>query len=647
MKLLGRYKNGNYMVTMLEDGTKIRHTEADEFIPDHAENMDIKINNNCSMECKFCFIEGTKILMSDFSQKNIEDVKVGDEVISFDENVSGKGNTRKINISKVLKTFCHVEDELIKTTTEDGNCITSTLNHPFLSEGTGKDHSRKFNKIERIDIGKLLFTTHFPLKDKINYESDNYKLGYIIGAWCGDGTRSHTIDKNGYDMYLCRFVTKDNEINHRVLKFTNYFMNDMFYLNNFKFSKGKYCVDAVVNATKNAYDTLNKLINNTLFINESKEYACGFLAGFFDSEGNIGEERKIIRMSNTNINYIKEAERCLDMIGLEYVRECRHHVTQLDLYNVRVKGYSGWNKFLWYTRPVCPRKRFEKHIFDNMSYHKTKIIKKEFFVKKQYVYNLETEDHTYIANNFLVHNCHEGSTPNGKLGDIMNEKFINILYPYQEVAIGGGNVLEHPDLIPFLHKLKELKVIANITVNQVHFEHSQELIKKLVDEKLIYGLGVSLVNPTQEFVNLIKQYPNAVIHVINGILKPTDVEMLRDNNLKILILGYKHIRRGDDFYLTNRDDIVSKQKWLYKNLESIVDKFKVVSFDNLAINQLNVRRLMSQEEWDEFYMGDDSEFTYYIDMVERKFAKNSTVPMNQRYDLLDSVDDMFEKIRKR
>ena len=243
--------------------------------------------------------------------------------------------------------------------------------------------------------------------------------------------------------------------------------------------------------------------------------------------------------------------------------------------------------------------------------------------------------------------CHEGSTPDGKLGDIMNEKFINTLYPHQEVAIGGGNVLEHPDLIPFLHKLKELKVIANITVNQVHFEHSQELIKKLVDEKLIYGLGVSLVNPTQEFVNLIKQYPTAVIHVINGILKPTDIEMLQDNNLKILILGYKHIRRGDDFYLTNRNDIVRKQKWLYENLENIVGKFKVVSFDNLAINQLNVRRLMSQEEWDEFYMGDDSEFTYYIDMVERKFAKSSTAPMDQRYNLLDSVDDMFYQIRKK
>ena len=68
--------------------------------------------------------------------------------------------------------------------------------------------------------------------------------------------------------------------------------------------------------------------------------------------------------------------------------------------------------------------------------------------------------------------CHEGSTPDGKLGDIMNEKFIETLHPYQEVALGGGNILEHPDLIPFLRKLKSLNVITNVTLNQSHFENN-------------------------------------------------------------------------------------------------------------------------------------------------------------------------------
>lgn len=240
--------------------------------------------------------------------------------------------------------------------------------------------------------------------------------------------------------------------------------------------------------------------------------------------------------------------------------------------------------------------------------------------------------------------CHEGSTINGKFGNILNEKFIDTLHPYQEIAIGGGDATSHPDLIPFLQKLKERKVIANMTVNQIHFEKKQELIKKLVDEKLIYGLGVSLVNSTKHFIELIKQYPNAVIHVINGVLKPSDVKALENNNLKMLILGYKHLRRGNEYFEEEQNDIETKQQWLYENLEDIIQKFKVVSFDNLAIDQLDVKRLLTQEEWDEFYMGDDGKITYYIDMVERKFAQSSTAPFNKRYDLLDSVDDMFHVI---
>lgn len=240
--------------------------------------------------------------------------------------------------------------------------------------------------------------------------------------------------------------------------------------------------------------------------------------------------------------------------------------------------------------------------------------------------------------------CHEGSTKNGKHGDILNQKFIETLHPYQEVALGGGDATSHPDLIPFLHKLKDRKVIVNMTVNQKHFEQKQELIKKLVDEKLIYGLGVSLVNPTDEFISLIQQYPNAVIHVINGVLKPSDIAALSNKNLKMLILGYKQLRRGSEWYSEDHENISIKQMWLKENLGAIINNFKVVSFDNLAIEQLEVQRLMSQEEWDEFYMGDDGSMTYYIDMVEQKYARSSTADFDKRYDLLDFVDEMFKKI---
>lgn len=237
--------------------------------------------------------------------------------------------------------------------------------------------------------------------------------------------------------------------------------------------------------------------------------------------------------------------------------------------------------------------------------------------------------------------CYEGCTSDGKHGDILNYKFLDTLHPYTELAI-NGNDLSHPDLLVFLQKMKDKNIIVNMTVNQIHFERHQELIRKLVDNKLIYGLGISLREPTDEFISLVKTYPNAVIHVINGILSPSDLGMLADNDLKILILGYKMLRRGVNHYNTDHENIDFLQYWLKENLEEMLNHFKVVSFDNLAIEQLDVKRLMSEEEWEEFYMGDDGRYTFYIDMVEGTFGKNSLA--TERYPIMDNIDDMFNKI---
>ena len=70
--------------------------------------------------------------------------------------------------------------------------------------------------------------------------------------------------------------------------------------------------------------------------------------------------------------------------------------------------------------------------------------------------------------------------------------------------------------------------------------------------------------------------------------------------------------------------------------------FNVVSFDNLAIRQLHVKKNLPEEQWEEFYMGDDGNYTFYIDMVEGTFSKNSLAEM--RYPIMDSIDEMFQKI---
>lgn len=249
--------------------------------------------------------------------------------------------------------------------------------------------------------------------------------------------------------------------------------------------------------------------------------------------------------------------------------------------------------------------------------------------------------------------CHEDSGPCGRHGDILTTSFLDRLHPYTELAIGGGNPLEHPDLYKFLLKCKDKKFISSMTVNQKHFESSQyfKLIKSYYDAELIYGLGVSLVNTTDGFIKKVKKFSNAVIHVINGIVTEEQLRLLKDNNLKILILGYKKFRRGASMYETDSEEIDMNMKMLKELLPIIVKEkwFNTVSFDNLALNQLDVRSIVTEDVWNEIYMGDDglnghqTSCSMFVDMIERKFAKNSCSEV--RYDLLDSADSMYEFLK--
>ena len=239
--------------------------------------------------------------------------------------------------------------------------------------------------------------------------------------------------------------------------------------------------------------------------------------------------------------------------------------------------------------------------------------------------------------------CHEGSGPEGKQGDL-NLSFFKTLRPGTEISAGGGDVLEHPGLDVFLKRMKKQGVVCNMTVNQVHFLQSYDRIKHLVDDGLIKGLGLSLAVPTDSFIEKAKEFKNAVIHVIAGLFSKSDFERLKGNGLKLLILGYKDFRRGHSYKERFGASIERNIEWLSDHLSEVTDGFEVVSFDNLALEQLDVKSKVSKAYWERHYMGDDGKFTFYIDCVRKEFAKSSTEPLERRRPIMDSADEMFQAV---
>lgn len=245
--------------------------------------------------------------------------------------------------------------------------------------------------------------------------------------------------------------------------------------------------------------------------------------------------------------------------------------------------------------------------------------------------------------------CYYGCSPTGKHGKLTGWNFFETMHPYTEIAIN----LQCPipdDIFSFLWEMHSKKVIVNVTVNQNHFMRKdiRKFLREAISDGLIKGVGISLTDPTQkDFIDMVKQYPNTVIHVIAGITPWEDIQYLMGCDLKLLILGYKQTGRGEKYFnnLGNCLSIISNVSWLANNLDDVFNGFKVVSFDNLAIEQLGVKERLSEKEWENFYGGDDGTVTFFIDLVKGVFARNSlsqiTYPIGDK-----TMDEMFEIIKK-
>jgi hypothetical protein len=105
-----------------------------------------------------CFVAGTKITMSDFSTKNIEDVKVGDLIQTYNTE------TNTIEIKEVLLPEISKSDSFLEIKFEDGTLNTNTLTHPYYVVEKGwcsydsKGAIEKYNvKVDNLKEGDYVY----------------------------------------------------------------------------------------------------------------------------------------------------------------------------------------------------------------------------------------------------------------------------------------------------------------------------------------------------------------------------------------------------------------------------------------------------------------------------------------------------------
>lgn len=251
--------------------------------------------------------------------------------------------------------------------------------------------------------------------------------------------------------------------------------------------------------------------------------------------------------------------------------------------------------------------------------------------------------------------CHESSTRIGKHAPYNTIlRILDGLPPGVELAIGGGNPLSHPNLDSILVAMRERGLVANLTVFEDHATAASSRLHELQCRRLVHGIGISTknikwtwerldmaLNPPDDiyddagFWKGLEEVPidcrvrleHLVWHFIVGIHDPFQLVFDEPGTSgSILLLGYKQYGFGGGYKDRHNKAVAENiDAWRYWIPTILSRKYMPsVSFDNLALEQLDLKAILPPEIFEAYYMGDDGQFTMYVDAVCNTYAVSST-----------------------
>ena len=240
--------------------------------------------------------------------------------------------------------------------------------------------------------------------------------------------------------------------------------------------------------------------------------------------------------------------------------------------------------------------------------------------------------------------CYAGNTPNGDVVDPLTMNYLDGVTGI-EIAINIQFPV-HPNFEAWLKKMKAQGIIVSGTVNQREFEKSPDVlsyINYLHDNRLLNGIGVSYreYNPSLYGELKMALLDDIVVHTIVGCTPIEDILDLLSKGFKVLVLGYKQKNRGIDYFTK-----INIDEWK-KDIDKLINhQFNsVLAFDTAGLTQLGIKELLTDEQWNDSYQGDEGTISFYIDAVKRTFNNNShtDTPPYEIADLI--INQMFSIIK--
>jgi MoaA/NifB/PqqE/SkfB family radical SAM enzyme len=357
--------------------THLEGCAKDKYLP--PVTVDIDPSNRCNYDCIWCLPPDTPVLKDNWQYSPIQDIKVGDTLIGFDdENI--RPRLKQLGLSKtIVKTIMsRPVNKLISLTTSIGS-ITCTPEHRIW-ESRGR-----WKQAQNFNIGdKILSFGYLPTLN----QSDEHKIGWLSGVADGDGC-FWTITKSNRRQFRLALIDKD---------ILNTFKLWAKLLGNFNFydgvCKAKRCGEFIIPAIYLTQDKEVLRFEQWLKKLDTEQYQLGWLGGIFDAEGSITKEGTF-RISQKK-------------------KHIKHRITQYltnTLFNYKIEengirligGKSAILTFANSCKPILIRK-FDK-LLNTSTKNKVVITNIEEINKSTIVYDIETSTHNFIACGVKVHNC--------------------------------------------------------------------------------------------------------------------------------------------------------------------------------------------------------------------------------------------------